>query len=155
MSKTIVTLKDYETLVEQSPILSWRANTEALCVYFNERWLSFRGRSLEEEYGNGWTEGIHPDDIDRCLKTYLDAFEKRESFEIEYRLKRHDGVYKWIFDQGTPFYTEYGKFAGYIGSCMVVTEKVDVQNELSAKMAEKQKIQKGVMPCSCKNSGNR
>ncbi len=92
MGKPRLTLQEYEALMEQSPILSWRANTEALCDYFNERWLSFRGRTMEEEYGNGWAEGVHPDDFDRCLKIYLDSFHKREVFEMEYRLMRYDGA---------------------------------------------------------------
>ncbi len=131
MTKTIVTLHEYEELVNQAPILSWRANADAHCDYFNERWLSYRGRSLDEERGTGWAEGVHPEDYDRCLKTYREAFEKREVFEIEYRLKRHDGVYKWVFDVGTPFYTKEGEFAGYIGTCHVVSDKVDVLDALN------------------------
>ena len=75
---------EYQTLVEQAPIMTWRANTTAECDYFNDRWLQFRGRRLEEEYGNRWTEGVHRDDLKHCLTTYLDAFEKREPFEMEF-----------------------------------------------------------------------
>jgi diguanylate cyclase (GGDEF)-like protein/PAS domain S-box-containing protein len=149
-----LSLQEYEALVEQSPILSWRANTDALCDYFNERWLSFRGRTMEQEYGNAWAEGVHPDDFDRCLKIYLDNFNKRNIFEMEYRLMRFDGEYRWIFDRGVPFYKDAGEFAGYIGSCIDVTERVEAQLslknsleqeiktlELEAQLAEATKLQ--------------
>jgi len=149
MGKPRLTLQEYEALMEQSPILSWRANTDALCDYFNERWLSFRGRSMEEEYGNGWAEGVHPDDFDRCLRIYLESFNRREIFEMEYRLQRHDGVYRWILDRGVPFYGEEGEFAGYIGSCVDVTERVEAQEALRRKLEEEIKVLKGIIPiCS-------
>ncbi|SNB45977.1 PAS domain-containing protein [Geobacter sp. DSM 9736] len=149
MERKKLTLQEYEALVEQSPILSWRANTEALCDYFNERWLSFRGRSMAEEYGNGWAKGVHPEDYDRCLKIYLGAFHAREIFEMEYRLKRYDGEYRWIFDRGVPFTDERGEFAGYIGSCIDVTERVDAQEALRVKMEAEIKALKGIIPiCS-------
>lgn len=146
MGKPRLTLQEYEALIEQSPILSWRANIDALCDYFNDRWLSFRGRSMEEEYGNGWTEGVHPDDFDRCLKIYLDAFSAREIFEMEYRLKRYDGEYRWIFDRGAPFQNEHGEFAGYIGSCIDVTDRVDAQEALRRRLEEEIKTLKGIIP---------
>jgi PAS domain S-box-containing protein len=116
---------EYQTLVEQAPIMIWRANTTAECDYFNDRWLQFRGRSLEEEYGNRWTEGVHRDDLKPCLATYLDAFEKRESFEMEYRLQRHDKDYRWILDTGAPFFGENGEFRGYIRSCIDITDRIE------------------------------
>jgi len=85
---------------------------------------------MEQETGNQWAEGVHPDDFDACLKTYLDAFAKREIFEMEYRLKRHDGVYRWIFDRGVPFFSETGEFEGYIGSCIDVTARIEAQRAL-------------------------
>src|SRR5581483_11134045 len=97
------------------------------CDYFNDRWLEFRGRTMEQESGNQWAEGVHPDDLGECLKTYLGAFARREVFEMEYRLKRHDGVYRWIFDRGVPFYSETGEFEGYIGSCIDVTARIEAQ----------------------------
>lgn len=152
MSKTRLTLNEYEALVEQSPILIWRANTDALCDYFNDRWLSFRGRSMEQEYGNGWAEGVHPDDFDRCLKIYLDNFHKHVTFEMEYRLMRYDGVYRWIFDRGVPFYKDNGDFAGFIGSCIDVTDRVEAQTALRLKLENEIKHLKGIIPiCSyCK-----
>lgn len=152
MSGARLKLEEYEALVEQSPILVWRANTEALCDYFNERWLAFRGRSMEQEYGNGWAEGVHPDDFDRCLKIYLDNFNNRTVFEMEYRLMRYDGVYRWIFDRGVPFADDEGRFAGYIGSCIDVTDRIEAQESLRIHLENEITTLKGIIPiCSyCK-----
>jgi len=113
---------EYQHLVEEAPIMIWRSGTNAECDYFNRRWLAFRGRTLEQESGNGWTEGVHPDDLESCLRTYREAFEKQEVFEMEYRLRRYDGVYRWIFDRGAPYADANGDFAGYLGSCTDVSE---------------------------------
>jgi len=124
---TALSAAEYATLVEQAPIMIWRANTNAKCDYFNERWLLYRGRSLEQEIGDQWAEGVHPEDLEGCLKTYLGCFERRESFEMYYRLKRADGVYRWIFDRGVPFHDGDGNFQGYIGSCIDVTARIEAQ----------------------------
>jgi PAS domain S-box-containing protein len=118
---------EYHVLVEQAPIMIWRANTTAECDYFNERWLLFRGRTLEQEIGNQWAEGVHPEDLDGCLKTYLGCFERRETFEMYYRLKRADGLYRWIFDRGVPFFDNDGGFQGFIGSCIDATDRIEAQ----------------------------
>ncbi len=146
MTHAPLTRNEYQALVEQSPILIWRARTDALCDYFNERWLSFRGRTLEEEFGNGWTEGVHPDEYDRCVEIYMENFNARRIFEMEYRLKRHDGEYRWIFDRGVPFFTEEGDFAGYIGSCIDVTERVEAQEALKAAQLAEINSLKGLLP---------
>jgi PAS domain S-box-containing protein len=117
-------------LVEQAPILVWRANLSMGCDYFNDVWLTFTGRSLAQEQGDGWAEGVHPDDLERCVTIYRDHFTRREFFEMEYRLRRHDGVYRWIFDRGGPCHDEDGTFLGYIGSCIDVTERVEAQQAL-------------------------
>jgi PAS domain S-box-containing protein len=88
--------------------LIWRANKEKLCDYFNERWLKFTGRTFDQEYGNGWAEGVHPEDLKRCIDIYVTNFDQRKIFEMKYRLKRHDGEYRWIFDRGVPFYDAQG-----------------------------------------------
>ncbi|RJR35495.1 MAG: PAS domain S-box protein [Desulfobacteraceae bacterium] len=153
MAEHLLGFEEYKTLVEQSPIMIWRSGTNADCDYFNERWLAFTGRTMEEEHGNGWAEGVHPDDFQRCLKIYLGAFEKREIFEMEYRLRRQDGTYRWIFDRGVPFLDPQGNFAGYIGSCIDVTDKIEAQEALRrAQMAEVKKL-RGLLPicASCKN----
>lgn len=151
-----LTRLEYQTLVEQSPIMIWRAGTDALCNYFNERWLRFRGRTMEQEAGDGWAEGVHPDDFDRCLKIFIDGFNKREIFEMEYRLMRHDGVYRWIFDRGVPFHDDEGIFAGYIGSCVDVTARVEAQEALRKASEREITRLKGLLPicCSCKKIKN-
>ena len=106
----------------------WRAGLDANCDYFNETWLAFTGRTLEQEMGDGWAEGVHPDDLERCVAHYLDHFRRREAFEMEYRLRRHDGVYRWIFDRGVPFTDDAGAFAGFIGSCVDVDERRRAQD---------------------------
>jgi len=119
--------EQHRIIVESSPNMIWRAGTDTLCNYFNTTWLNFSGKTMAEEVGTGWAEGVHPEDFDMCLKIYLDAFAKQESFEMEYRLKRSDGVYRWINDRGVPYYLNDHEFAGYIGSCMDVTDKVEGQ----------------------------
>jgi two-component system CheB/CheR fusion protein len=118
-----LTPAEYRLLVEHSPVLVWRSGLDAKCDYFNEPWLQFTGRTMEQELGDGWAEGVHPEDFDRCVAHYLDHFARREPFEMEYRLRRHDGVYRWIFDRGVPFSDDSGAFAGFIGSCVDVDDR--------------------------------
>jgi PAS domain S-box-containing protein len=106
----------------------WRSGLHARCDYFNETWLAFTGRTLDQEKGDGWAEGVHPDDFERCVAHYLDHFHRREPFEMEYRLRRHDGAYRWIFDRGVPFADDAGAFAGFIGSCVDVDERRKAQD---------------------------
>lgn len=113
----------YLTILDEAPALIWRADTSAKCDWFNATWLAFTGRELMSEIGDGWAEGVHPDDFDRCLETYLGAFHARQYFEMEYRLRRFDGEYRWILDIGCPFRGVDGQFAGYIGYCFDVTER--------------------------------
>ncbi|MBI5677881.1 MAG: sensor domain-containing diguanylate cyclase [Planctomycetes bacterium] len=130
MDNNLLSFEEYKILVEQAPIMIWRSNTTTACDYFNERWLAFTGRTIEQEMENGWAAVVHPEDLDKCLKIYLDTFQKREVFEMEYRLRRHDGRYRWIFDRVVPFKGPDGQFAGYIGSCIDVTEKVEAREYL-------------------------
>ena len=116
---------EYKAIVESSPNMIWRAGIDTKCNYFNTTWLRFTGRTQEEENGDGWTKGVHPDDLERCINIYLESFNKRVAFEMEYRLRRFDGQYRWINDRGTPFFDKDGSFIGYIGSCMDVTEKIE------------------------------
>jgi two-component system CheB/CheR fusion protein len=117
------TATEYRLLVQNSPVMIWRAGLDAKCDYFNETWLEFTGRTLAQESGDGWAEGVHPEDFDRCVAYYLDHFHRRAAFEMEYRLRRHDGVYRWIFDRGVPFSDHMGRFAGFIGSCVDVDDR--------------------------------
>lgn len=121
--ETQLPLEQYRLLVEHAPTLVWRAGVDGLCDYFNATWLRFTGRPLEQEMGNGWVSGVHPDDMKRCMEIYLSHFERRQAFEMEYRLRRHDGVYRYLFDRGVPFTDDEGHFAGFIGSCVDVHER--------------------------------
>ncbi len=114
--------KRFRLVANTAPVMIWMSGTDKLCNYFNERWLDFTGRTFEEETGNGWSEGVHKDDVAQCLDSYMDAFDRREEFKIEYRLRRWDGEYRWISDIGIPRYDSDGSFAGYIGSCSDVTD---------------------------------
>lgn len=121
--KTIVKAHDfYLTLLEAFPALIWRSGVDAKTNYFNKTWLAFTGRPIERQIGDGWAENVHPDDLDRRMSVYLDAFHARRSFQMEYRLRRHDGEYRWIRDMGQSFNDLDGRFAGYLGSCYDITE---------------------------------
>jgi PAS domain S-box-containing protein len=144
-----LTFDEYHQLVEQAPILIWRSDLTMGCNYFNDRWLAFTGRSMEQENGNGWAEGVHPEDFARCLAIYQNAFSRGEIFEMEYRLRRFDGVHRWIFDRGVPFNDHQGHFAGYIGSCIDVTERVEAQAALHrAQEAEVHRLRQLLPICS-------
>ena len=112
----------FRIVADAAPVLIWMAGSDKLCTFFNKPWLDFTGRSTEQELGNGWTEGVHPDDLKNCLGIYANAFDSQQPFVMQYRLRRNDGEYRWISDQGIPRYNEQGRFAGYIGSCVDVTE---------------------------------
>jgi PAS domain S-box-containing protein len=101
----------------------WMSDTARLCTFFNKRWLDFTGRTLEQEMGNGWSEGVHPDDFERCLSVYVSSFDARKDFTMEYRLRRRDGVYRWILDTGVPQEDVDGTFLGYVGSCVDITDR--------------------------------
>lgn len=125
-----LTSTEYKLLVEHAPVMVWRSGLDAKCDYFNKTWLDFTGRSLLQEVGDGWAEGVHPEDFDRCVAYYVDHFQRRQPFEMEYRLRRSDGVFRWIFDRGVPFTDEHGVFAGFIGSCVDVEERRVAQDAL-------------------------
>ncbi|MDD4137581.1 MAG: PAS domain S-box protein, partial [Methanoregula sp.] len=113
----------YLLILDDFPNPVWRADVNGKCDYFNKNWLAFTGRTIGQELGDGWAEGVHPDDIDRCLKIYLDHFNARTPFEMEYRLRYHDGTYHWLLDFGKPLFTKDGKFSGYIGSCYDIHDR--------------------------------
>ena len=115
-----------------APVMIWMSGTDKLCTYFSEPWLEFTGRSMEAEIGNGWTEGVHPDDLKQCIATYLDSFDRRVPFQMQYRLCRHDREYRWIFDTGVPRFDEEGSFVGYIGSCIDITDRKFAEEALNS-----------------------
>jgi PAS domain S-box-containing protein len=127
----------FRVMADTAPVMIWMSGADKLCTFFNKPWLDFTGRPLEAEFGNGWTEGVHPEDLEHCLQTYVACFEARRPFGIDYRLRRHDGQYRWIFDQGVPRVSSSGKFLGYIGSCVDVTERKQAEAERE-KLGEEQ-----------------
>lgn len=112
----------FRTMADTAPVLIWISGLDKLCFFFNKVWLDFTGRTLQQEYGNGWAEGVHPDDLERCLHIYTSSFDARREFEMEYRLRRYDGEHRWLLDRGTPRWTADGEFAGFIGSCIDITD---------------------------------
>jgi PAS domain S-box-containing protein len=114
--------KLFRLIASTAPVLIWMAGPDKLCNYFNQPWLEFTGRSLEEELGNGWTEGVHPDDLRKYLDNYTEYFDRREKFKMEYRRRRYDGDYRWVLDMGAPRFNSDGSFAGYVGCCMDISE---------------------------------
>lgn len=113
----------FRVMANAAPVMVWMSGPDAQCTFFNQQWLQFTGRLMEKEIGNGWAENVHQDDLVRCLDVYTTAFRARERFEMEYRLRRADGEYRWVFDMGIPLLTISGDFSGYIGSCVDITDR--------------------------------
>jgi PAS domain S-box-containing protein len=122
--------KRFRHVTDTAPMMVWMSGTDKLCNYFNKQWLDFTGRTMEQELGNGWTERLHPDDIQSCLETYVSAFDSRQDFQMEYRLKRFDGEYRWILDIGVPRFTHEGAFLGYIGSCIDIQDRKQAEAQI-------------------------
>jgi PAS domain S-box-containing protein len=121
-----------ELLSNTAPMMLWVSGPDKLCTDFNRPWLEFTGRSMEAELGNGWAEGVHPDDLERCVEIYHSAFDRREPFRMEYRLRRHDGEYRWVLDTGVARFLSDGTFAGYVGSALDVTDLRLARNALAS-----------------------
>lgn len=117
----------FRNMADTAPVMIWVAGEDKLCSYVNKQWLDFTGRSMQEEVGDGWTEGIAPEDQARCLEIYNDSFDKRQPFELEYRLCRKDGAYRWVYDSGAPRFSADGTFLGFIGSCLDITERKEAE----------------------------
>ena len=123
-------------VMDAAPVMIWVSGTDKQCVWFNRPWLNFTGRDMQQELGNGWSEGVHPEDFDHCLETYVGHFDARKEFRMEYRLRRHDRTYRWIDDTGIPRYARDGSFLGYIGSCTDIHEYRETQSELRRRLLE-------------------
>lgn len=119
----------FRMMADHAPVMMWMAGLDKGCTDFNRGWLEFTGRSLSQEKGDGWAVGVHPEDLERCIQIYSTAFDQRVSFAMEYRLRRHDGQYRWIKDTGVPRFLPDGSFVGYIGCC------VDVDDRKQAELA--------------------
>jgi PAS domain S-box-containing protein len=122
----------FRNVANTVPVLIWMADTDMLCSFVNKGWLDFTGRTPEQELGTGWAEGIHREDVDRCLEVVTNSFAARQEFRIEYRLRKRDGAYGWVLDTGVPRFAPDGAFLGYIGSCVDITERREAEAELRA-----------------------
>jgi two-component system CheB/CheR fusion protein len=122
----------FRNLSNSGQALIWTSKEDTLCDYFNEPWLDFTGRTLEQELGKGWIEGVHAEDLDRCIDTYVTAFDRHEPFSMEYRLRHVSGEFRWLVDQGTPRFNSQGAFVGYIGHCLDITPRKHMEEELVA-----------------------
>jgi PAS domain S-box-containing protein len=123
-------------MADTTPVMIWMADTDKRCIYFNQRWLDFAGQPNTQKPGDGCIAGIHPDDRPRYLRDYTTACDARIPFEMEYRLRRHDGEYRWVLDHGVPRFGVDGNFAGYIGSCLDITDRKEADLELQEQRRE-------------------
>jgi len=131
----------FRLVANTAPVLIWMSGKDKLCTFFNQGWLDFTGQTLEHELGEGWTSGVHPDDLEHCLREYSSSFDVRMDFEIEYRLRRHDGEFRWVADYGVPRFESDGQFCGYIGSVVDITERKSSEaalQELSGRLIHAQ-----------------
>lgn len=120
----------FRNVANSAPVFIWMAGTDKLRNFFNLAWLSFTGRTIEEEKGYGWAVGVHPEDFNRCVNYYIDSFDAKTEFYTEYRLRRHDGEYRWMSARAVPRFSTSGIFEGYIGACMDIHEQVIYQKKL-------------------------
>jgi PAS domain S-box-containing protein len=120
----------FRTLANSGQALIWTSGIDKKCNYFNQPWLDFTGRTIEQELGDGWVEGVHPDDLQQCVETYVSAFDRQEKFSMEYRVRHFSGEYRWIQDDGTPRFNSKGEFIGFIGHCLDITERKQTEDAL-------------------------
>lgn len=113
----------FRLLADAAPIMIWMSGDDGLCTFFNRAWLEFRGRRLEDELGNRWVDGVHPEDRDLCLETYLKCFSTRKPFRMQYRMQRENGQYCWIEDTGMPRYDGPGEFSGFMGTAIDIDDR--------------------------------
>ena len=113
----------FQELADAAPFLIWMSGADGMCTFFNRAWLDLRGRRLDEELGNGWTEGLHPEDRDHCLDSYLRAFGARQPFRAQYRVMRSSGDYCWLENIGVPLCDEDGVFSGFMGAAQDISDR--------------------------------
>lgn len=116
----------FQELADGAPVMIWMSGLDMGCFYFNRAWLEFRGRTLAEEAGNGWAEGVHPEDLQRCVNHYVSCFERRMAFAMSYRLQHHSGAYRWILDRGAPHFLPDGTFIGFFGGCAEIENDAQI-----------------------------
>ncbi len=127
--------REFREIADFAPVMIWRSGPDQLCDWFNKPWLAFTGRSVEQEIGAGWIGGLHPDDHPRCLAVRDQAFAARRVFNMEYRMRRHDGEYRWLLDNGAPYQRD-GRFAGYLGSCIDITAHRELEQRQQRRIDE-------------------
>jgi len=120
----------FTTMADAAPIMMWMSGPDKLCTFFNKAWLDFTGRRISQELGNGWLDGVHAEDLDKCLETYVSAFDRREPFVMQYRIKTGNGEYRWVTDHGVPRHGLKGNFRGYIGVCVDITDLLGKERAL-------------------------
>jgi len=125
--------RDFRSMADAAPVMIWLAGPDRWCEWVNKPWLQFTGTTLDEERGNGWTQVVHPEDLERCMGIYSTSFHARQPFVMDYRLRRHDGIYRWVLDNGVPHTSGDGRFLGYVGSCVDIHER----KELEVRLAER------------------
>ncbi|HEY9618239.1 MAG TPA: PAS domain S-box protein [Microcoleaceae cyanobacterium] len=130
----------FRAMANSAPVLLWMADTDGQLNFFNQSWLTFTGRTLEQEMGQGWAEGVHTDDYQYFMDTYLSAFQSRQSFQIENRLRRADGKYRWVLNTGTPRFHPDGSFAGYIGSCVDISDRKQAELKLLRALEQEKEL---------------
>ena len=126
----------FRVIADYAPVMMWTTGIDKLNDWFSKPWHDFTGRSFEEARGDGWAKGVHPEDVDRCHEVYSKAFDARQPFSVDFRLLRHDGVYRWILGNGAPRYLSDGTFAGYIGSCTDIQDRKELEIEVTNKSEE-------------------
>lgn len=136
----------FQQLADGAPVMIWMSGLDMGCFYFNQAWLDFRGRTLEQEAGNGWAEGVHPEDLQRCVNHYVSCFERRVAFAMSYRLLNHHGVYRWILDRGAPHSLPDGTFLGFFGGCAEIEIDAPVARhaELGSSLARMKAFARGL-----------
>ncbi|MBI3356799.1 MAG: PAS domain S-box protein [Nitrospirae bacterium] len=130
----------FRMMADTAPVMVWMAGPDTNCTFVNKRWLEFTGRSLEEEIGEAWITGVHPNDLARCHETYQSSFRTEQPFTMEYRLRRRDGEYRWLLDTGVPLFEPTGRFGGYIGTCIDLTERKEMEDQLRKTLKEKESL---------------
>jgi PAS domain S-box-containing protein len=134
----------FTTMADNVPVMIWMSGDDKFCDFFNKTWLEFTGRTLEQESNEGWLENVHPDDVQNCIDNYNKSFNEQRGFYVEYRLKRHDGKYRWIADNSLPRYNTDGSFAGFISACM----DIDEQQKFREKIMESELLFKTISNAS-------
>ncbi len=146
----------FRTTANAAPVLIWMSGPDKRCTWFNQRWLDFVGRDIEQEIGDGWCDNVHPADFDRALDTYHAAFDARRSYEMEFRLQRDDGAWRWLLERGTPHLGPNGEFVGYIGTCIDITEHRETVEQLRENRARFKTLAESLpqMIWTCLRDGN-